>query len=101
MKTMIKPEIGMGAFVSYHADTNAMTIVAVSENGKTVVAQRDTAVATGAPMSNQWIITPNPQGETMTFTLRANGQYVLQGDSMRNGLKLYVGERHEYYCYEF
>ncbi len=101
MKTMIKPEIGMGASVSFGSDSNAMTIIAVSENGKTVVAQRDNAVATGTPMSNQWIITPNPQGGTMTFTLRANGRYVLKGDSMKNGIKLAVGERHEYYCYEF
>ena len=99
METMIKPEIGMGASVSFGVDTHAMTIIAV--NGKTVVAQRDTAVATGAPMSNQWITTPNPQGEPMTFTLRASGQYVQQGESMRGGCKLYVGKRHEYYCYEF
>ena len=41
METLIKPEIGMGATVSYAADSHAMTIIAVSQNGKTVTVQRD------------------------------------------------------------
>jgi hypothetical protein len=101
METAIKPEIGMGATVSYAADSHAMTIIEVSQNGKTVIVQRDSAKATGESMSNTWITTPNPQGATQEFTLRQNGRYVAAGESMKNGTKLHIGSRHEYYSYEF
>lgn len=104
METLInKPVIGMGATVSYSADSHAMTIIAVSGNGKTVVAQRDTATPKpgSSSMSNEWVTTPNSQGATQVFTLRQNGKWVAQGESMRGGTKLHIGARHEYYCYEF
>ena len=103
METIIKPTIGDGATVSYCADSHAMTIIAVSDNGKTVIAQRDTATAKpgSASMSNEWVTTPNPQGSTEVFTLRQNGNWVIKGEPMRGGTKLHIGSRHEYYCYEF
>lgn len=97
----MKPEINMGATVSYGVDSHAMTIVEVSLNGKTVIVQRDSVKATGGSYSNQWITTPNPQGATMEFTLRKNDRYVLAGDSAKSGTTLHVGARHEYYSYEF
>jgi hypothetical protein len=104
METLLnKPAIGEGATVSYCADSHAMTIIAVSDNGKTVTVQRDSAkLAAGArAYSNIWETQPNPAGATMVFTLRQNGKYVQQGEPMRSGTKLHIGGRHEYYSYEF
>ena len=109
METLLnKPAIGEGATVSYCADSHAMTIIAVSDNGKTVTVQRDSVkpadhanIHRGANYNNIWVTTPNPAGATMVFTLRQNGKYVAQGESMRSGTKLHIGSRHEYYSYEF
>ena len=104
METLLnKPAIGEGATVSYLVDSHAMTIVAVSNNGKTVTAQRDSVkpAAGAAAYSNLWETKPDPTGATMVFTLRQNGKYVQQGEPMRTGTKLHIGSRREYYCYEF
>jgi hypothetical protein len=104
METLLnKPAIGEGATVSYCADSHAMTIIAVSDNGKTVTAQRDSAkpAAGAAAYSNRWETKPDPTGAVMVFTLRQNGKYVQQGEPMRSGTKLHIGSRHEYYSYEF
>lgn len=108
METLLnKPAIGEGATVSYCADSHSMTVIAVSDNGKTVTVQRDSvkrmepSYAEGSAYSNLWHLTPNPEGAKYVFTLRQNGKYVAQGEPMRSGTKLHIGSRHEYYSYEF
>lgn len=98
-----KPVVGNGAHTNNGVDCNSMTIIEVSPNGKTVVAQRDNKKpAQGAkPYSNQWELTPNPEGVIETFTLRKNGYFVAEGESMREGTVLHTSGRREYYCYEF
>jgi tricorn protease-like protein len=101
--TLIKPIVGEGASVSNGVDVHSMTIISVSENGKTVTAQRDSAkiLSGSAPYSNLWEITPSDNGYICEFTLRKNGRFVLQGESAKNGNSLQLGGRREYYSYEF
>lgn len=98
-----KPVVGNGAHVSNGVDTHSMTIIMVSESGKTVIAQRDSVKPKeGAkPYSNEWEMTPNTNGATYDFTLRKNGHYVQAGDSMNFGSILHLSGRREYYSYEF
>ncbi len=109
METLLnKPAIGEGATVNYCADSHAMTVIAVSNNGKTVTVQRDSVKPApdqidycGANYSNRWVTAPDPTGAVMVFTLRQNGEYIEQGSPMRSGTKLHIGSRYEYYSYEF
>jgi hypothetical protein len=98
-----KPVAGNGAHTNNGVDCNSMTIIEVSPNGKTVVAQRDNKkpVAGAGNYSNQWELTPNPEGAIYTFTLRKNGYFVAEGESMREGTVLHTSGRYEYYSYEF
>jgi len=104
METLVKmPEVGTGATIVYAADSHAATVVAVSDNGKTVTVQRDSVRPTpgAAAYSNLWETKPDPAGAMTTFTLRRNGRYVQQGQSMKHGLVAMIGTRREYYSYEF
>jgi hypothetical protein len=98
-----KPVAGNGAHTNNGVDCNSMTIIEVSPNGKTVVAQRDNKkpVAGAGNYSNQWELTPNPEGAIYTFTLRKNGYFVAEGEPMREGTVLHTSGRREYYSYEF
>lgn len=99
------PVVGMGATILYYSDRRAATIVEVSKNKKTVVVQRDYAQRTdnfGMTDSGQcYAYSPNPYTEKQTFTLRKNGTYVRQGDALRNGAILRIGERDEHHDFSF
>jgi hypothetical protein len=105
MNTMerTKPVVGNGAHMSNGVDTHSMTIIMVSESGKTVITQRDSVkpVEGSSSYSNEWEMTPNPNGATYEFSLRKNGLYVQAGDSMNFGSVLHISGRREYYSYEF
>ena len=101
--TLIKPTVGEGASIGMRADCYPYTIIEVSSDLKTVTVQEDSATPkpNSPAYSNEWIIERNPQGQVQVFTLRKNGQYVRQGETMNGGQKLSIGLRHKYYSYEF
>ena len=98
-----KPVVGNGAHISNGVDTHSVTIVEVSKSGKFVIVQRDTVKPKegSSSYSNEWDMTPNPNGATYEFTLRKNGHYVHTGEGMKFGSVLHISGRREYYCYEF
>ncbi len=95
----IIPAVGMGATAGYGSDSYPYTVIKISANGKTLVVQADNhKPAPGFDYySNQvYTYTPNPEGETKTFTLRDNGRWVLKGESKKGGLRLGLGHRRYY-----
>lgn len=101
VKTQIEitPEIGMGATMPVGSDRYPYTIISVSENKKTIVAQRDNYTATKDSdyYSNQkYTYASNPNAELEIFTLRKNGAYVLDGENLHRGMRLWIGERRAY-----
>jgi hypothetical protein len=67
-----KPEVGMGATVLHYTDREAGTITYV-----------------------------HPNGRKLTFTLRANGRWVLAGQGLHKGTRLHIGDRAHYHDYSF
>ena len=94
------PEVGMGATILMWSDRYATTIIEVSENGKQVVVQEDHAKRTdsnGMSDSQTYEYSPNPEGPTVTYTLRKNGAWVRKGDPMKTGERLAIGRRDHHY----
>jgi len=65
---------GTPATMGVGSDSYAMVVVAVSASGKTVKAAR------------------HEGAEPRTFSLRANGGYVMQGTGGRSGIRLHIGK---------
>jgi hypothetical protein len=85
-----------GATLRVGSDSYPYTILTQSERKVTV--QRDSfRAAAGSNFfeDQKWDITPNPDAEIETFTLRANGRWYRVGDSMK-GCPLYLGHRRAY-----
>lgn len=98
------PKVGMGATVLMWTDRTPATIIEVSPSGKTLKAQEDDAKrvdSNGMSDAQQYEYTPNPEGYTTTFTLRKNGSWVRQGESMNTGQRLRIGSREKYYDFSF
>ena len=91
------PEVGMGCTILMLSDRHAGTIIEVSENKRTVIMQQDKAELVGKGISDQqdYTYAPTPDGRKRTFTLRKNGSYVEQGESL-NGTRLRIGDRRQY-----
>ena len=99
---MASPEIGMGATQLCWSDRHACTITEVSKSGKRIGVVRDNAERTdknGMSDSQDYSFTPGT-GSPMYYTLRKNGAWVREGDSM-NGSRLAIGKRSEYHDYSF
>ena len=99
-----EPEVGMGATILMWSDREAATIVSVSKSGKRIEVQRDHAKRTdnnGLSESQTYEFTPNPEGPRIAYTLRKNGQWVREGESMKGGQRLRVGSRDHYYDFSF
>lgn len=97
------PAVGMGATILMWSDRHACTIVSVEKNGKRIGVQRDHAKRTdGNGMSDcqSYEFTPNSEAHVEFFTLRKNGNYVREGDSIK-GSPLKIGARSEYYDFSF
>ncbi|HEX2016528.1 MAG TPA: hypothetical protein VGN69_07520 [Solirubrobacteraceae bacterium] len=69
----VLPEVGMAATVRHYAVREAATISAVADGGRrvTVVAE--------------------DSGETLEFSLRANGRFIRVGEDANGGTRLIVG----------
>ena len=85
-----------GATLGVGSDRYPYTILTRTE--RKITAQKDSFRA--APGSDyfgeqKWDITPNPNAEIETFTLRKNGKWIKVGDSMK-GCRLNPGNRSAY-----
>jgi hypothetical protein len=97
-----KPKVGDGATILCWTDRHAATIVEVSVSGKRVGVVEDEANrvdTNGLSESQEYLFKPGA-GPVRYFTLRKNGAYVRQGDSLR-GQRLAVGQRSEYRDFSF
>jgi len=97
----ITPEVGMACTILMWSDRHAATIIEVSP--KKIVVQDDIATRTdsyGMSDCQSYDYTPNPEGAKSTYTLRKNGKWVREGDSIK-GQQVAIGERDHYYDYSF
>lgn len=98
------PVVGQGATILHWTDRSPATVVEVSGKGKTVVVQDDNYQRTdsnGQSESQDYIYSPNPQGNKRTYTLRKNGRWVAKGENLVNGSRVALGNRERYYDYSF
>lgn len=51
--------------------------------------------------SQDYCYEQNPNAKRETYTLRKNGAWVKEGESMKNGSRLRIGERLEYFDFSF
>lgn len=103
-KEVVVPEVGIGATVHFWSDAHACTVVEVSKSGKRIVVQQDDAKRTdtnGMSDCQSYEYTPNPTGCTWTFSLRANGRWILAGDPAKGGISCGLGYRRKYYDFSF
>lgn len=98
------PEVGMGATVLMFSDREPATVVIIAPNGKQIGIQRDNAKRTdtnGMSESQDWEFSPNPTAAIEYYTLRKNGQWIKEGNSMKNGEVILLGHRDKYYDFSF
>lgn len=94
------PTVGMGATILSWTDRHAATIVEVVSHRKIAIIE-DNAEAKhkGMTDSQEWELTPGTGGKQY-FTLRVNGTWVREGESIK-GQRLGVGYKSHYYDYSF
>lgn len=98
---MPKPTAGMGATVLMWTDRRAATIVEVSASGKRVGVREDKSIPLFEGMTDAQSYRYEPgDGPVDYYTLRRNGAFVLEGDSMK-GRRLAIGQRASYYDFSF
>lgn len=99
---MATPEAGMGATILGWTDRRACTITQVSKSGKRVGIVEDiaTRVDKNGMSDSQEYSFERGSGSPTFFTLRKNGAWVRQGESMR-GQRLAIGKRDHYYDFSF
>jgi|SRR5208282_3469700 len=98
------PEVGMGATVCYWSDRHAATIIRVENNGKRIVVQEDISIRTdknGMSESQSYQYEPNPNGTTHLASLRKDGSYRIVGQKTKNGTRISIGFRNQFYDYSF
>lgn len=98
------PVVGVGATLLHWSDRTAGTVVEVSPNGKRIVVQEDVATRTdknGMSESQNYTYAPSPNGRKFVYTLRKNGAWVAEGQPLRNGERVGIGYRSQYYDYSF
>ena len=96
------PVVGMGATMPMWTDRHAYTVVEAGP--KRLVAQQDIATrvdGNGMSDAQSYTFAPNPAAPREVFTLRKNGRWVKEGESMRGGQRLSLGARSEYHDYSF
>lgn len=94
-KQDIIPEVGMGATELSWSDRNPYTIIEIISKNK-IKVQRDDAKLIGEPYTQDWEITPNPNGEIETLIQTKKGWKVLKGCT-----RFIIGRREKYFDYEF
>ena len=90
-------EIGVGATKSVGSDRYPYTVAEIV-SPKKIKVQADSYRRTdsnGFSESQTYEFSPNPDARIVVLTLRKNGQWVEQGESM-NGSRYYIGTRNAY-----
>lgn len=98
------PAVGMGCTILHWTDRNAATIVDITDGGRTLYVQRDTARRTdknGMSECQEYSYARNPQGAISVFTRRKGGEYVEKGRALGAGHRLAIGTRREYHDFSF
>ena len=96
------PVVGMGATIIGYTDRNPATVIEVS--ARKIVVQMDDATRTdknGMSESQSYEFAANPNGAKRVYTLRKNGQWIAEGDSIKNGGRIQLGHRSKYYDFSF
>lgn len=96
------PTVGMGATILHWTDRRAATVTEVSRSGKRIGVVRDIATRTdknGMSDSQEYSYAPGSESPEF-FTLRKNGAWVREGDSM-NGTRIAIGRREHYFDFSF
>lgn len=91
------PEVGMGVTRLGWTDRHPYTVVEV-RTPKKIVVRADKAVRTdknGLSESQTWEITPDPEGEEVTLTLRIDGKWRAVGEG-KGGTGWMLGARMRY-----
>lgn len=99
---MPTPEVGMGATILSWSDRHAATITEVSKSGKRIGVVEDIATRTdnnGMSDSQSYDYSPG-NGGPRYFTLRKNGAWVAEGESMK-GQRILIGTRDSHFDYSF
>ena len=97
------PEVGMGATMLGWTDRHAATIVEVSADGKKVgiVQDKATRIDNNGMSEMQEYDFERGTGNPSYYTLRKNGKWVAQGQGFKNGSRIVIGARDEYYDFSF
>lgn len=93
----VEPVVGMGATEYMWSDNHPYTVIDISESGKTLKLQADTATRTdtnGMSESQSYDYTRNPDGEIVTVRLTKKGW-------KHKGRRFGLGHRREYHDYSF
>ena len=93
-----EPKPGMGATELLWSDRHAGTIIDIL-SPKKILWQRDKA--TRVEDTDGYTYERDPKAPQYTFTLRKNGRWVMQYDSMSTGISLLIGARDERYDRSF
>ena len=103
----VKPEVGMGATILMWTDRHAVTIVEVSLEGKKrpfVIIQEDKAVRTDNNQMSEnqhYTYTPDLDAPKVKYTLRKDGTWVKDGEPLKGGQRIMIGERDHYHDFSF
>lgn len=96
----MEPQIGMGATLGVGSDRYPYTIVEVSKSKKRIGVRRDNYTrldGRGPYTENQEYEYHQTQGAAEEYyTLRENGRWVREGESMRGGSSMGIGQRRYY-----
>lgn len=102
------PASGMGATQLCYTDRHACTIFVVEMNAsrqvKRIGVKRDRAIRTDTNQMSEcqsYRYEQQPDAGTFWYTLRKTGQWIMEGDPLRNGQVLAIGYRDEYHDYSF
>jgi hypothetical protein len=99
---MLAPVVGMGASSGFGSDSYPYTVVGVSGCGKKVWVTEDShEPAEGFNYFSNQVYTyesnmTKNMNEAQCFTLRSNGDWVVDGSGIKYGRKLYLGHRRYY-----
>jgi hypothetical protein len=102
-KSNTVPCVGMGATILGYSDRHAATVVHV-ENSKLIGVRQDTATRVdnnGMSENQEYVYEENLHASIQWFSLRKNGKWIREGEKLKNGTVLLLGERDEYYDFSF
>jgi len=90
------PTVGMGATASFGSDEYPYTVIQIASPKKIIVQADSSKMSAGGEyFGNQdWTISRNRNGATMTVSLRKNGRWVNAGCGMWTSGNVVLGKRY-------